>query len=332
MTILGPTRHPRLNEGIGVVYLALGIAIILSLVSYHPADLSWNTVGAAAKPLNLIGKAGAHASDLLLQLGGLGAFTLPVLLFALAWKWLRSETIEAQIIKIIGASALIFGACTAFSLGPQWRPFGGAISAGGLAGTLVADYLLSNFNTTGAILVTASTLVLSLYLVSSFSMTKLASWLAGPIAFFKRLGNKYESWRDIRRQKRAERTRLRAEQARLRTQENKVRRTRPSPALPQQEEQPLSAPTASRTVADPEPACVATDTPPWDEEIPIRTLEEDKGSAPARASFHEPEPVVVPPAPDPEPAAAAPRAPVREKRRLPIAARPRRCSTSHRVA
>jgi S-DNA-T family DNA segregation ATPase FtsK/SpoIIIE len=313
MTILGPTRHPRLNEGIGFVYLALGIAIILSLVSYHPADLSWNTVGASAKPLNLIGKAGAHASDLLLQLGGLGAFTLPVLLFALAWKWLRSETIEAQIIKIIGASALIFGACTAFSLGPQWRPFGGAISAGGLAGTLVADYLLSNFNTTGAILVTASTLVLSLYLVSSFSMTKLASWLAGPIAFFRRLGNKYESWRDIRRQKRAERMRLRAEQARLRAQENKVRRTRPSPPPPPQEEQPLSTPAASRTVADPEPASDTGDTPPWDEEIPIRTLEEETGTAPARASLSDqPEPVVVPPAPDPEPVATAPRAPVRK--------------------
>ena len=33
MNILGPTRHPRLNEGIGFVFLALGICIILSLVS-----------------------------------------------------------------------------------------------------------------------------------------------------------------------------------------------------------------------------------------------------------------------------------------------------------
>ncbi len=226
MTILGPTRHPRLNEGIGLVYLALGIAIILSLVSYRPADLSWNTVGVTAKPLNLIGKAGAHASDLLLQLAGLGAFTVPVLLFALAWKWLRSEAIDAQVVKLTGASALIFGACTAFSLGPQWHPFGGAISAGGVIGTLLADYLISNFNTTGAILITASGLILSLYLVSSFSMTKLASWLSGPIAFFKRLKNRFDSWRDIRRQKHRERMRAFAEQARLRAQQNKARRAR----------------------------------------------------------------------------------------------------------
>src|SRR4051794_648067 len=198
MTILGPTRHPRFNEGIGFVFLALGIGIILSLVSYHPTDLSWNTVGSPAKPLNLIGKAGAHISDLLLQISGLGAFTLPVLLFALAWKWLRSEAIEAQTIKLVGAGSLILGVCTAFSLGPQWRPFGGAVSVGGLAGTLLADYLLSNFNTTGAIIAAGITLVLSIYLVSSFSMAKLAVWLSGPMAFLQRLVNRFESWRDIR--------------------------------------------------------------------------------------------------------------------------------------
>src|SRR5690606_25101190 len=119
-----PTRHPRLNEGIGFVFLALGFAIILSLISYHPEDLSWNTVGPDAKPLNLIGKAGAHGSDLLLQLGGLGAFTLPVLLFALSWKWLRSDPITAQMIKLIGAAGLLLGVCTALSLGPEWYAFG----------------------------------------------------------------------------------------------------------------------------------------------------------------------------------------------------------------
>ena len=169
-----------------------------------------------AKPLNLIGRAGAHASDLLLQLAGLGAFTVPGLLFALGWKWLRSESIDAQIIKLIGAATLVLGACTAFSLGPQWRPFGGAVSAGGLIGTLLADYLLTNFNTMGAILATALTIVISLYLVSSFSMAKLAAWLAGPVAMLKRIANRIESWRDIRKQKRLELYRKRAEEARVR--------------------------------------------------------------------------------------------------------------------
>ena len=229
MTILGPTRYPRLNEGIGLVYLALGIAIVLSLISYHPTDISWNTVGAnAGKPLNLIGKAGAHTADILLQLAGLGAFTLPVLLFALAWKWLRSEPIDAQIIKLIGSTTLVVGACTAFSLGPEWRPFGGAIAAGGLIGGIFSDLLLTNFNATGAFLVTAMSLVLATYLVSSFSMTKLAVWLAGPMAFFKRLANRFASWRDIRRQRKLERRRERAEMAKRAAQERRTKSAGPS--------------------------------------------------------------------------------------------------------
>ncbi len=322
MTILGPTRHPRLNEGIGLVFLALGFGIILSLVSYHPADLSWNTVGSAAKPLNLIGKAGAHVSDLLLQLAGLGAFTVPALLIALAWKWLRSEAIEAQTIKLVGAGALVLGTCTAFSLGPQLRPFGGAVSVGGLVGTLAADYLLANFNTTGAVIATAIIIVLSLYLVSSFSMSKLASWLAGPMAFLKRLGNRFESWRDRRRQKRMELYRARAEQARLRAeekQEKKLRRSR-------QQQEPV--PDASESIPEPvaarstfselrqEPEVEPVDTPPWEEEIPIRTLEDSQMAAPsvpAPASQTAPEPVVVPLAADPDPVVPAPKTPVRKQ-------------------
>lgn len=304
MTILGPTRHHRLNEGIGLVYLALGIGIVLSLISYHPTDLSWNTVGlATTKPLNLIGKAGAHASDVLLQLAGLGAFTVPVLLFALGWKWLRSEPIDAQVVKLGGAAALVLGACTAFSLGPDWRPFGGAVSAGGLIGALMADYLLANFNTMGAVLATALTIVISLYLVSSFSMAKLAAWLERPIAILKRISNKFESWRDIRRQKRAEIYRRRAEEARTR----RATRREPAEAEPVLEAELVPAaaiPVAEVPIPDARPMTSATPAPPpsedrapWEaeDEIPIHTLEE------ANIIPRTDEPVVVPNAIQPEP-------------------------------
>src|SRR5688572_4972348 len=121
MNVLGPTSHPRLNEGIGLVFLGLGITLALTLISYHPDDLSWNTATSVLKPQNLIGKFGSHLADLLLQVVGLGAFTLPVLFFVLAWRWLRSDAIKAQWIKIFGSATLILSVCTAFSLGPQWR-------------------------------------------------------------------------------------------------------------------------------------------------------------------------------------------------------------------
>jgi DNA segregation ATPase FtsK/SpoIIIE, S-DNA-T family len=290
------------------VYLALGIGIVLSLISYHPTDLSWNTVGVAtAKPLNLIGKAGAHASDLLLQLAGLGAFTVPALLFALGWKWLRSEAIEAQSIKLAGAAGLVFGVCTAFSLGPQWRPFGGTIPVGGLIGTLMADYLISNFNLLGAMIATALTIVISLYLVSSFSMATLAAWLAGPQAILKRIALRFESWRDIRRQKRVEAYRQRAQEKVAR---RVARQPKEAASAPVVDVEPVAAEVAIES--EPAPA-VVEDRAPWEEEIPIRTLEEIEPAA-ATTPSAAPEPIVVPTAsePDPDPLPLATAKPARK--------------------
>ena len=67
---------------------------LLSLASYHAQDPSWDTAS-VSRPLNLIGYPGAYLSDLLFQAFGMAALLFPVLVLALAWKWIRSEQIEA---------------------------------------------------------------------------------------------------------------------------------------------------------------------------------------------------------------------------------------------
>ncbi len=91
MRILGPTRFHRLNEAGGLVFLFAGIFFVLCLISYHPQDPSWNSVTGAAHAHNLTGLAGSYTADLCFQLLGLSAFSLPVLLWMLAWKWIRSD-------------------------------------------------------------------------------------------------------------------------------------------------------------------------------------------------------------------------------------------------
>ena len=189
MNILGPTRYARLNEAMAIVYLIAGLFVLLSLASYSYQDPSWDTVTGLARARNLTGPLGAHLADFLYQLIGLGAFAIPALILALGWRWLRSASIEAPLIKVFGSLVLLASACTAFSLGPQWKPIGGVLPAGGLAGGVIADYLILNLNITGAVLMTAGTGILSLYLISTFSMAKLAAWFEGPIAWCRlRLG------------------------------------------------------------------------------------------------------------------------------------------------
>src|SRR5271165_6720835 len=114
MTILGPTRFNRVNEALGFVFLFAGVIVTLSLVSYYPQDPSWNAVSGATKPQNLIGLAGAYGADLCVQMLGLTAFALPVFLWTIAWKWVRSQSIQAGFAKIVGTVLLLASVSTAF--------------------------------------------------------------------------------------------------------------------------------------------------------------------------------------------------------------------------
>ena len=174
MRLFTPTPSKRLNEVTGFVFLASGILILLSEASYHPQDPSWNTVaGTGAPTSNLIGPFGAHLADLALQMFGIPAFLFPVLLFALGWKWIRSEAISAPVIRILGAVTMILSACGAAAMLPDWRIFDRAIPLGGIVGFLTADSLRRGLNATGTGVVLVTVLIVSVYLISSFTIEKL---------------------------------------------------------------------------------------------------------------------------------------------------------------
>ena len=316
MKLLGPTRHARLNEGIAVVFLLLGLCFILSLVSYHQQDASFDTATAAGRPLNLIGKAGSHIADLTLQFLGLASFAIPVLLLALAWKWLRSEPIGSQLVKVAGALMLVLGVCTALSLGPNLRPFSGTVAPGGLLGLLLADYLVSILNPTGAVLLNAACLTLSLYLVSTFSVTKLSVWFARPIAFIVHLAGRFGEWRAIRRQRTQERATAKAELRQQKRHETEriaaeafaLKQRSAPPAAEYVDAPPLSnrrrrTEKPSEAMPEPRPSApiettaVTEETAPWLDDIPIRTLNDWAPQSGAMAQ----EPVVVPEASNPDP-------------------------------
>ncbi len=211
MKILGPTRFERLNEAAGLVFLAAGLFFTLALVSYNPQDPSWNSIAGSAHARNLTGLAGSYTADLCLQLLGFGAFAIPVLLWMLAWKWIRSEEIDGAGIKIFGAGLLFLSISTALSIGPVWRPGSGSFSAGGMLGLVLAAALRSSLNVTGTALLTFVCLILSLYLISTFSMSIVARWFVVPMNYVVSARVRWDEWREKRQQEAAERARRRAE-------------------------------------------------------------------------------------------------------------------------
>jgi S-DNA-T family DNA segregation ATPase FtsK/SpoIIIE len=281
MKLLSPTPHKRLNEVAGFVLLSLGITALLSLVSYRSQDPSWNTA-ADVRPLNLVGYPGAYVADLLLQSLGIAAFLLPPILFLLAWKWVRSEAIEAAWIKIAGNLMLVASLCGGISLAASsWTMFGGAVRVGGIAGTVVAGWLLRAFNLTGSLIVTITTFVVSVYLVSTFSMATLASWLEGPIAYFVRVRDRWRERREEKRRLKLERAKARAaekmaalreakEEAKRKTQEAR------EAALQQREQTDSTPPWETAPVAELESEA---EPEPEEAEIPICPLEEHPASS-----------------------------------------------------
>ena len=286
MKLLSPTQHKRLNEVAGLLLLSLGLLMLLSLVSYHAQDPSWDTAAGETRPQNLIGYPGAFAADLLLQTFGLAAFGFPLLTFLLAWKWIRSEELEAPGVKLIGATLLALSASATLSYGHNFMLFGGAVRLGGVTGLLLANWLTGNLNLAGAVVATLTVLAVSVYLVSSFSMSKLGEWFALPLAMLAAFVGWWRAWREARRKRRLEKARARAKiKTEKRAKVKGAQPAAPGPAI--LDDEPPFDPDPPETVAPVEAAL---------DDIPICPLEE---TAPAAPEPPVPAPRALAPAPAP---------------------------------
>jgi S-DNA-T family DNA segregation ATPase FtsK/SpoIIIE len=289
MKLLSPTPYTRLNEVTGFLLLSLGLVILLSLVSYHTQDPSWDTAS-GARPLNLVGYPGSYLSDLLFQSFGAAAFLFPLLSFALAWKWIRSEELESGAPKIIGSVLLALSLGAGLSFLPL-RLFSGRILLGGAAGNALAKYLWESLNAAGALLATLTAFTISLYLVSTFSISKLDEWFAGPIAWFRRRGEALRAWSNHMHARSVAKAEERARQRMQRIPERLTRKQEPAPSAS------AAAPPWEIQKEPPAPAPAESDRSySTIEEIPICPIEELE---PIPAAVAAPRPVQPPPDPRP---------------------------------
>jgi S-DNA-T family DNA segregation ATPase FtsK/SpoIIIE len=262
MKLLSPTEHRRLNEVTGFLLLSMGLVTLLSLVSYHPQDPSWNTA-AGSRPLNLAGYPGAWLSDVLIQTFGGAAFLFPLLAFLLAWKWIRSEELDAGAVKIFGSALLTLSVCAALSFAPL-RLFGGTVPIGGALGLALAHYLVDSLNLAGALLATATAVVVSIYLVSTFTLARLGEWFAGPIGWLRRRAAAWRAWRERVHARSIEKAR---ERQRRRPEQPAVAdappwQPAPDPAPDALVEEPQEIPICPIEDAEPEPRPFAPDLRP----------------------------------------------------------------------
>lgn len=91
----------RVYDGLGLTYLVMGFFTLISLVSYHPADPSWNTASAGSVIQNWAGAPGAGWGDLLLQTVGAGGVVLGVVLTLWGGSLLRRRPIRPFTLRLM---------------------------------------------------------------------------------------------------------------------------------------------------------------------------------------------------------------------------------------
>ena len=205
--VLSPTRSRHLNLFLGLVLLLVSSLLLLALATWHASDPSLNT---ATDPVpvyvvhNWVGLFGSYLSDLILQSLGLTAFLLPLWLGGIGWTWMRSRPSGSALLRWAGTLLALAFVPAVFGLTPwHWR-WMHMLPVEGVAGRLVAGFLVTYLNIQGAWLVAAVFAAAGLYFASaiSFWVVKEAAetrWLQ-----LRSLLDRFKNWREERAERREE--------------------------------------------------------------------------------------------------------------------------------
>ena len=200
------TVYPRnkSREILGGLLLTLTVALSLSLVTYSPFDQSLNVSSPFGSYENRFGPAGAWTADFLFQLFGGVALLLPIPLLIVGYKKLRGRPTQYPSIKALGLLGMMVSLCCLVTFvapaAPDWANF----ASGGIVGVVALRLAVDWFNQTGAVILAAATLILSLVLTTRFSIEGALSWVSKRRpAFSPGLASRWRHWRERRRQRSA---------------------------------------------------------------------------------------------------------------------------------
>jgi S-DNA-T family DNA segregation ATPase FtsK/SpoIIIE len=170
------------HEIIGILLIAVGVFLFLSLISYHPMDPSFfSYTSSKVKGIhNWMGSVGAYLSGLLFQGFGFPSFLIPFVLVFFAISFIFRWELKYLSLKIAGWVVMLIS--TSSFLGLWWSPV--RISSqdllmGGFVGEIFSRNLVRYFNRPGATVLLLVILILSFVLGTGISFISLVKHLGG---------------------------------------------------------------------------------------------------------------------------------------------------------
>jgi S-DNA-T family DNA segregation ATPase FtsK/SpoIIIE len=179
----------------GLVLVAMALVILLSILSFEPADIEAARIGATTSPNNLIGPVGMHIGDALLYLFGVGSFFFDALLWYLGFMLIVGRLIEWKWSEIGGQLLFVLsGAMLSHLFFVDYKLFGHM--PGGLVGEFSGEVMRGLFGTVGTSIMGVCALLLSLMLAADMSLGALVRKIVGGV---HRFGAWVSHKREVRR-------------------------------------------------------------------------------------------------------------------------------------
>ena len=165
-------RSEHLNEIKALCLLALGILLLISLVSYTPDDLSWYVSHPNRPAQNFISITGAWLSGAMMFVAGYGSYLIVVFLLVWAWAKIRRDAASFSSWKFLSFFILTSVVSAFFSMTCFSDP-SGRFDRGGIWGSVLANFCVTYLGWAGAVIVLGVLGVLSAGLIGEFLVTPL---------------------------------------------------------------------------------------------------------------------------------------------------------------
>ncbi len=169
------------NDVLGVIFFALSVIVLIALFTYDPKDLSINAVPRNAEVHNWIGSVGARGAYGLFFIFGAAAYLLPIVLLFLSLGYLLSFLTYLQR-RWLWSSVLVFACMGLLDLYSghfsELQKNLNIVSAGGMLGHLMNDWVFRYFGKVGATVVFLTIYAVSLLYLTNFRLGEFlkASW------------------------------------------------------------------------------------------------------------------------------------------------------------
>ncbi len=168
-------QKPIYYEILGLFLGALGVLLLLSLLSHHPADPSFSSPQMTNWPVkNWIGKFGSYLSSFLFEWLGLASFWLCFILFQLTGFSFRKEPHPSPSWYAVGYLLVIFSFAGLLSSGDEnFQFFGWNFPWGGVLGYLVFHRLELLLNPPGTHIFLIALLLTGFIIITRVSLARV---------------------------------------------------------------------------------------------------------------------------------------------------------------